>query len=120
MSVIAVAILLNRWRFQITHEERSLSTLQLADISEEKIKKEKKLFTSYLPLFVVVALCGFNLMYLDYFSSEELATRLQYHLIMTTSLVLAFALGLSVRVRRFRKQFQPVMERIRKFKRESR
>jgi amino acid permease len=120
VSVIAVAILLNRWRFQITHEERSLSTLQLADISEEKIKKEKKLFTSYLPLFVVVALCGFNLMYLDYFSSEELATRLQYHLIMTTSLVLAFALGLSVRVRRFRKQFQPVMERIRKFKRESR
>jgi hypothetical protein len=36
--------------------------------------------------------------------------------ILTAGLSLTFVLGLSVRIRRFYKQFLPVLERIRKFK----
>jgi hypothetical protein len=118
-SVLVVVVMLNRLRFRITDEERTLSTLRLAGIAEQKIRIEKKLFKIYLPLFVVVALAGFNLMYVDYFTEEETATRILYHLVMTGGLAVAFLVGLSVRIRRFQKQFLPVLERIRKFKIES-
>jgi hypothetical protein len=119
ISVLAVVILLNRLRFQINQEERGRSTLELARIAERKIHMEKKLFTTFLPLFLVVALSGFNLMIVDSLTGEEPATRVVYHLIMTGSLVLAFILGLSVRIRRFHKQFLPVLARIRKFEQEA-
>lgn len=119
ISVLAVVILLNRLRFQITWEERGLSTLELARIAEGKIHMERKLFTTYLPLFLVVALSGFNLMIADSLSGEEPVTRVLYHLIMTGSLVLAFLLGLTIRIRRFQKQFLPVLARIRKFEQEA-
>lgn len=118
-SLLAVVVLLNRLRFQITHEERSLSTLQLAGVTEKKINMERKLFTIYLPLFVVVALTGFNLMYLDLFMGEEPGTRILYHLVMSASVLIGFVVGLSVRIKRFHKQFLPVLERIKKFKNES-
>ena len=119
ISVLAVVILLNRLRFQINQEERGHSTLELARIAKGKIRTEKRLFTVYLPLFMVVALTGFNLMYADIFTGEEPVTRLLYHLIMTGSLLLAFFLGLTVRIRRFHKQFLPVLSRIRKFEKEA-
>jgi hypothetical protein len=119
ISALVVVVMLNRLRFRITYEERTLSMLRLAGIAEKKIRIEKKLFKIYLPLFVVVALSGFNLMYLDYFIGEEPLTRLLYHLVMTGGLAVAFLVGLSVRIRRFEKQFLPVLERIRKFKSES-
>jgi hypothetical protein len=117
-SVLVVVIMLNRLRFRITEEERTLSTLQLAGIAEHKIHTEKKMFKLYLPLFVMVALTGFNLMYLDYFIQEDTATRILYHLVLTGSLIVAFVVGLSIRIRRFQKQFLPVLDRIRRFRSE--
>ncbi len=119
VSVVVVVILLNRLRFRITYEERGLTTLELAGIAERKIYMEKRLFTTFLPLFMVVAVAGFNLMYVDYFAGEEPATRLLYHLVMSSGLVLAFVLGLFVRIRRFHKQFLPVLSRIRKFEKQA-
>lgn len=119
VSTIVVIFLLNRMRFRISYEERSLPTLVLADIAERKIKTEKKIFTLYLPLFLLVALVGFNLMNLDFFREEEIETRLLYHLAMTVGVAVFFFIGLSVRIRRFRKQFLPLMELIRKFKLEA-
>jgi len=116
ISVITVVVLLNRLRFQVTYEERSLSTLQLLSIAEKRIHNERKAFTIYLPLFAILALLGFNLMYLDLFTDEDALTRLFYHLVMSGSLALAFAAGLSIRIRRFRRQFLPVLERIRCFR----
>jgi len=118
-SVLFVVVLINRKRFQITDEERGLSTIQLTGVAEHKINAERKLFKTYLPLFVVVALTGFNLMNVDYFIDEELGTRVLYHLAMTGSLVVAFVIGLSIRIRRFQKQFLPVLERIKKFRDEA-
>lgn len=115
-SVIAVVILLNRLRFRITYEERSSSTLKLADISESRIHSERKIFTTYLPLFLIVALVGVNLMYVDVFREEETRTRIFYHVILTASLSIAFVAALRVRIRRFHKQFLPVLDRLRKFK----
>lgn len=116
LSTIAVLYLLNRLRFRISHEERSLPTLVLADLAERKIRTEKKIFSLYLPLFLLVALVGFNLINLDFFRDEESGTRLLYHLAMTGGVAVFFFIGLSVRKRRFRKQFLPLMELIRKFK----
>jgi len=118
-SLMVVVVLLNRLRFHITYEERSLSTIKLAGLTERKINMERKLFTLYLPLFVLVALCGFNLMYLDLFLGEERGTRILYHLLMSGSVLIGFVVGLSVRIKRFHKQFLPVLERIKKFKDEA-
>jgi len=114
-SLMAVVLLLNRLRFHITYEERSLSTL----LTERKINMERKLFTLYLPLFVVVALLGFNLMYLDLFLGEDRGTRILYHLFMSGSVLTGFVVGLTVRIKRFHKQFLPVLERIKKFRDEA-
>ncbi len=119
LSVLFILILLNRLRFMITNEELSLPTIQLVDVAARKIRIEKKIFTTYLPLFVVVALVGFNLMNLDFFVEEEPGTRILYHLILTGSTLLAFFLGLSVRKRRFKKQFLPLLDLIHKFKTEA-
>ena len=118
-SVLAVVVLLNRLRFRITYEERSSSTLKLADISESRILTERKIFTTYLPLFLVLALVGVNLMYLDVFTEEEIQARIVYHVILTASLTAGFVAALRVRIRRFHKQFQPVLDRIRRFRSES-
>ena len=118
-SLMAVVVLLNRLRFHITYEERSLSTIKLAGLTERKINMERKLFTFYLPLFVVVALSGFNLMYLGLFMEEEMGTRILYHLVMSGSVLIGFVVGLTVRIKRFHKQFLPVLERIKKFRDEA-
>ena len=118
-SLMVVVVLLNRLRFHITYEERSLSTIKLAGLTERKINMERKLFTLYLPLFVIVALTGFNLMYLDLFIDEEVGTRILYHLVMSGSVLIGFVVGLTVRIKRFHKQFLPVLERIKKFKDEA-
>lgn len=119
LSIIFILLLLNRLRFMITNEELSLPTIQLADIAAQKIRTEKKIFTTYLPLFVVVAMVGFNLMNLDFFVQEETGTRILYHLILTGSALLAFFVGLSVRIKRFKKQFLPLLDLIHKFKTEA-
>jgi len=116
LSVIIIMLLLNRLRFKITNEERSLPTLLLVDVAEQKIKTERKIFTVYLPLFMLVALTGFNLMNLDFFRDEESRTRILYHLVLTGGIALSFFIGLSVRIKRFRKQFLPLLDLIRKFK----
>lgn len=118
-SLMVVVVLLNRLRFHITYEERSLSTIKLAGLTERKINMERKLFTLYLPLFVVVALSGFNLMYLDLFLGEDRGTRILYHLSMSGSVLIGFVVGLTVRIKRFHKQFLPVLEGIKKFKDEA-
>jgi len=119
VSVLTIVVVLNRLRFQISCEERSSSTLQLAGVAESKIHRERKIFTTYLPLFFAVAMIGFNLMYLDFFRAEEAGTRILYHMILTASLSLAFVLGISVRIKRFHKQFLPVLDRIQRFRDES-
>lgn len=118
-SLMVVVVLLNRLRFHITYEERSLSTIQLAGLAERKINMERKLFTLFLPLFVVVALSGFNLMYLDLFLGEDRGTRILYHLVMSGSVLIGFVVGLTVRIKRFHKQFRPILERIKKFRDEA-
>ena len=118
-SLMVVVVLINRLRFHISYEERSLSTIKLARLTESKINMERKLFTLYLPLFVVVALTGFNLMYLDLFMDEEMGTRILYHLVMSGSVLIGFVVGLTVRIKRFHKQFLPVLERIKKFRDEA-
>jgi hypothetical protein len=62
------------------------------------------------------ALSGINLMYMGYFEELQTATRLLYHGILSLSMILAFSAGLSVRIRRFRKRFHPLLERIRRFR----
>jgi hypothetical protein len=115
-SVVASVLILNRLRFRITDEDRSSSTLDLAAISERKIMTERRIFTWHLPVFILVAVAGINLMYADIFSGEESGTRILYHLVLSGTLILAAAAGLSVRIRRFRKRFLPLLERIRRFK----
>jgi amino acid transporter len=116
ISIVVILILLNRWRFRISQQERSLATSELVDLVEQKIKRERKVFTTYLPLFGAAALTGFNLMYIQYFSDLETGTRVLYHGILTGSLLIAFAVGLRIRIRRFQKRFQPILDRIRRFR----
>jgi amino acid transporter len=118
-STIVILIILNRLRFRITIDERSLPTLQLADVAASKIRTERQIFSTYLPVFAFVALVGFNLMYLDFFREEAVGTRLLYHLVMSGVVAVLFVAGLFVRIKRFRKQFLPLLELISKFKMES-
>lgn len=118
-SVISILILISRLRFRITDQERSLSTLDLARITKKKVSAERKIFTTYLPIFIAVALTGTNLMYVDLIRDLEIGMRILYHLVLTGSMLVATAVGLSVRIKRFRKQFLPLLERIQKFENES-
>jgi len=115
-SMVVILILLNKWRFRINQRERSLATSELVKLVEQRILRERKVFTTYLPLFGVVALSGVNLMYLEYFSDLETGTRILYHVILTGSLMIALLVGLRIRIRRFQQRFQPILERIRKFR----
>jgi amino acid transporter len=116
ISILVILILLNRWRFRITQSERSMATSELVSLVEQKIHRERKVFTIFLPIFGVVALTGFNLMYLEYFSDLDAGTRVLYHGILTGSLLIAFMVGLSIRIRRFQQRFHPILDRIRKFR----
>jgi len=115
-SILAVVIILNRLRFRISDQERSLSMHNLLEVTESKIKTEQRLFTIYLPLFLLFVILGINLMYVEYFIEMETRTRIFYHTILTISMVVAFLLGLSIRIKRFRKRFHPLLNRIHKFK----
>lgn len=119
ISTLVTLIMLNRLRFRITNDERSLPTLILADVAASKIRTERQIFSIYLPVFALVALVGFNLMYLDFFSEEASGTRLLYHLVMSGVVAVLFMAGLFIRIKRFRRQFHPLLELIHKFKMES-
>jgi hypothetical protein len=115
-SIMATVIILNRLRFIISDEERSLSTRLLIAVIETKIKTERKLFTIYLPLMLLFVILGINLMYFEYLTELETRTRILYHSILTISMVVAFLFGLSIRIKRFKKRFMPLLNRIQKFK----
>jgi len=119
LSALALVLVLNRLRFRITEKERSLSTLELAGITEQKVLTERRIFTTYLPIFIFVALTGTNLMYVDFLREMESSMRLLYHGVLTAGIVVATAVGLSVRIKRYRKQFLPLLDRIRMFKQEA-
>jgi len=116
ISILAGVISLNRLRFRILDEERSLSTHSLIEVVEAKIKTEQRLFRVYLPLLLLVVILGINLMYMDFLSELEIRTRILYHLVLSVSMVVAFLLGLSVRIKRYKKRFLPLLNQIRKLK----
>ena len=115
-SILGSIIILNRLRFRISDEERSLSTRTLIEALENKIKTERKIFTLYLPIILLFIILGINLMYLEFLSELETRTRMFYHILLTISMVIAFIIGLSVRIKRFRKRFLPLLNRLREFK----
>ena len=119
VSILGSVMMLNRKRFRITDEERSLSTHSLVRKIEAKLNAERKLFTVYLPVLLLVIILGINLVYYGYLSTMETKARLLYHLILTISMVMAFFLGLSVRIKRFRKRYLPLLNRIQEFKKAS-
>jgi hypothetical protein len=115
-SILGSIIMLNRLRFRISDEERSLSTHMLLEVVENKIKTERKIFTLYLPVILLFIILGINLMYLESLSGLEISTRIFYHVLLTISMVIAFFLGLTIRIRRFRKRFLPLLDQLRKFR----
>jgi len=115
-SILGSVISLNKLRFKISDEERSLSMHTLVGVIESKIKTERKLFTVYLPVILIIVILGINMMYIDFLSELETRTRIFYHGILTVSMLIAFLLGLSVRIRRFKKRFLPLLNRIQKLK----
>lgn len=91
---------------------------KLVDVTAAKLKTERKIFTVYLPIFLLFVILGLNLIYIDYFVDLETNMRILYHLIISAILVVAFLLGLLIRIRRFNKRFLPILTRIMKFKNE--
>jgi len=114
-SILGTVIIINKLRFKISDEERSLSTRRLIEVIENKIKIERKLFAVFLPLILLLIILGINLMYFEYLTGLETRTRIFYHLMLTISMVIAFLLGVSVRIKRFRKRFLPLLQRIQNF-----
>ena len=115
-SILGSVIILNRLRFKISDEERSLSTNTLVKVIEAKIETERKIFNIYLPILLLIIILGINLMYFEYLAELETRTRVFYHIIVTISMIVAFFLGLSIRIKRFQKRFLPLLNRIQKFK----
>ena len=115
-SILSGVIALNRLRFRISDKERSLSTRSLVEAVEAKIKIERKLFRVYLPLLLLCVIMGINLMYLEFLGDLDTPTRVLYHLVLSAGMVVAFLLGLSVRIKRYRKRFLPLLDRIQKLK----
>lgn len=115
-SILGSIIILNRLRFRISDEERSLSTRTLIEALEKKIKTERKIFTLYLPIILLFIILGINLMYLEFLAELETGTRLFYHILLTISMIIAFFIGFSVRIKRFRKRFLPLLDRLEEFK----
>ena len=115
-GILVSIIILDRLRFKISDEERSLSTHRLVEVVETKINTERKIFSLYLPIIVLFIILGINLMYLEFLAELVTATRILYHLLLTVSMVIAFFFGLSIRIRRFRKKFLPLLRRLQKFR----
>ena len=115
-SILGSVIILNRLCFKISDEERSLSTNTLVKVIEAKIETERKIFTIYLPILLLIIILGINLMYFEYLAELETRTRIIYHMILTISMVVAFFIGLSIRIKRYKKRFLPLLNRIQKFK----
>ena len=115
-SILGSIIILNRLRFKITDEERSLSTHRLVEVLEGKIRTERKIFTRYLPIILLFIIMGINLMYFEYLSDLGTGTRLFYHALLTLGMMVAFFVGISVRIKRFNQRFLPLLDRLEKFR----
>jgi hypothetical protein len=115
-GILGSIVIINRLRFKISDEERSLSTHRLVEVLENKIKTERKIFTLYLPIILLFIILGINLMYLEYLSELGTGTRIFYHTLLTLSMMVAFFVGISVRIKRFKKRFLPLLDRLEKFR----
>jgi hypothetical protein len=119
LSTLAILVVLNHLRFRINEDERSLSTMKLAEITEQKIYAERKIFTRYIPIFLMLTLTGINLLYVDLIGDLEPKIRILAHAALSGCMLVAAAVGLTVRIKRFRKQFLPLLDRIQEFKNEA-
>ena len=77
-----------------------------------KLKQQKKIITHLIPIMVSCLILGLNLIYFDLLKGEELTVRISLHILMSSFLILIMFLGLTVRKKRFRNDFQPIIDEL--------
>lgn len=102
------------WKIQFRSSSLSHDLPQNDFINDtiSQMKEHKKRFVKLFRWFVLLITVGINLFYIDLLMNEDFGTRLIFHVGITCFLVITFLLGLKFRDRRFKKEFQPLIDEL--------
>lgn len=112
--LVMVAFMMLYWKKQFRHKSLNLklNTVDLLESAIQKLNEQKRLFSRYFPLLAIALLLGLNILYLDLLAEKDLLYRVLFHLGMSVFLMVVFALGLRIRKRKFRKEYQPLIDEL--------
>jgi hypothetical protein len=102
------------WKMQ--YNQSNLEFIDTSDLFIEKtiikLSQQKKIITHLMPIMVSGLILGLNLIYYDLLKGEELTVRISLHILMSSFLVLIMFLGLTIRKKRFKNDFQPIIDEL--------
>lgn len=117
MGVIVLStmiMMMKYWRIQFKSSNLN-HDLPQNEFIEDTIMQMKGAHVKFVKLFrvfVFFLMIGINLLYVDLLQVLEMPMRLLLHGIVTNFMLIVFALGLFIRRKKFKKEFQPLINEL--------
>ncbi|MBI9064044.1 MAG: hypothetical protein JEZ14_18815 [Marinilabiliaceae bacterium] len=117
MGVIVMSTLImmiKNWRIQFksSNLNHDLPQNEFIDDTIMQMKGAHVKFVKLFRVFVFFLMIGINLLYVDLLQALEMPMRLLLHGIVTNFMLIVFALGLFIRRKKFKKEFQPLIDEL--------
>lgn len=112
ISTIVMMILYWKIQFKSSNLNHNLPQSEFVSDAVHQMRSHKKQFIKLFSWFVFFIIIGINLFYIDLLIDLDSGTGLMYHFAITFFLLLTFYMGLKFREKRFKKEFQPLIDEL--------
>jgi len=115
-STIIMMILYWNIQFKSSQLKHNLPQKEFIEDAIFQMMQQKVLFNRIFKWFVLLMIIGINILYLDLLKDTEWVQRIILHFGISLLLMVIFLLGQKIRKRKFRKEFQPLINELKAIK----
>ena len=112
ISSMVTMIIYWRIQFRSSNLNHNLPQNKFVEDAIYQMKNQKNQFVKLFRWFVLFIIIGINLFYFDLLEDINLNLRLIYHFSITVFMVIMFLLGLKFREKKFKREFQPLIDEL--------
>jgi len=110
----SLIMMIKNWRIQFksSNLNHDLPQNEFIDDTISQMQAAHVKFVKLFRVFVFFLMIGINLLYVDLLQALEMPMRLLLHGIVTNFMLIVFALGRFIRRKKFKKEFQPLIDEL--------
>ncbi len=109
-----IIFMLYYWKMQFKKSDLNFleQSTQFIHQTILKLKQQKKVISHLIPILVFNLIIGINMIYVDMLAELSFTNRFFIHIMVSSFMVVILILGLKLRKRRFKNDFQPMIEEL--------